>query len=66
MRKCDVSLTVHLSMNLANDELDVQIFNTFFTILYDPTGFIIPDGCIVVINVFKICASSWSLAKVIG
>jgi len=53
-------------MNLANDELDVQIFNTFFTILYDPTGFIIPDGCIVVINVFKICASSWSLAKVIG
>jgi len=30
----DVSLTVHLSMTLANDQLDAQIFNTFITILY--------------------------------
>jgi hypothetical protein len=30
----DVSLTVHLSITLANDQLDSQIFNTFITILY--------------------------------
>ena len=30
----DVSLTVHLSITLANDQLDAQIFNTFITILY--------------------------------
>jgi len=30
----DVSLTVHLSITLANDQLNVQIFNTFITILY--------------------------------
>jgi len=30
----DVSLTVHLSITLANDQLDPQIFNTFITILY--------------------------------
>jgi len=31
----DVSLTVGLvSITLANDELDAQIFNTFITILY--------------------------------
>jgi len=29
-----VSLTVHLSIALANDQLDAQIFNTFITILY--------------------------------
>jgi len=29
-----VSLTVHLSITLANDLLDAQIFNTFITILY--------------------------------
>jgi hypothetical protein len=29
-----VSLTVHLSITLANDQLDAQIFNTFITILY--------------------------------
>jgi len=29
-----VSLTVHLSTTLANDQLDAQIFNTFITILY--------------------------------
>jgi len=28
-----VSLTVHLGLTLANDQLDVQIFNTFITIL---------------------------------
>jgi len=30
----DVLLTVHLSITLANDQLDAQIFNTFITILY--------------------------------
>jgi len=30
----DVSLTVHLSITLANDQLDAQIFNTFIIILY--------------------------------
>jgi len=30
----DVSLTVHLSITLANDQLDAQIFNTFITLLY--------------------------------
>jgi len=30
----DVSLTVLLSITLANDQLDAQIFNTFITILY--------------------------------
>jgi hypothetical protein len=30
----DVSLTVHLSIRLANVQLDAQIFNTFITILY--------------------------------
>jgi len=29
-----VSLTVHLSITLANDQLDAQIFHTFITILY--------------------------------
>jgi len=29
----DVSLTMHLSLTLANDQLDAQIFNTFITIL---------------------------------
>jgi hypothetical protein len=29
-----VSLTVHLSITLANDQLDIQIFNTFITIFY--------------------------------
>ena len=29
-----VSLTVHLSITLANDQLDVQIFSTFITVLY--------------------------------
>ena len=29
-----VSLTVHLSITLANDQLDAQILNTFITILY--------------------------------
>jgi len=28
------SLTVHISITLANDQLDAQIFNTFITILY--------------------------------
>jgi hypothetical protein len=30
----DVSLTVHLSITLDNDQLDAQIFNTFITVLY--------------------------------
>jgi hypothetical protein len=30
----DVSLTVHLSIILDNDQLDAQIFKTFITILY--------------------------------
>ena len=30
----DVSLTVHLSITLANDHLDAQILNIFITILY--------------------------------
>jgi len=30
----NVSLTVHLSITLANDQINVQIFNTFITILY--------------------------------
>jgi len=30
----DVSLAVHLSITLANDQFDAQIFNTFITILY--------------------------------
>jgi hypothetical protein len=30
----DVSLTVHLSITLDNDQLNAQIFNTFITILY--------------------------------
>ena len=30
----DVSLNVHLSITLANDQLDAQIFNIFITILY--------------------------------
>jgi hypothetical protein len=30
----DISLTVHLSITLANDQLDAHIFNTFITILY--------------------------------
>jgi hypothetical protein len=30
----DVSLTVHLSITLANDQLDAQILNTFIMILY--------------------------------
>jgi hypothetical protein len=30
----DFLLTVHLSITLANDQLDAQIFNTFITILY--------------------------------
>jgi len=29
-----VSLTVHLSITLTNDQLDARIFNTFITILY--------------------------------
>ena len=29
-----VSLTVHLSITLANDQLYAQMFNTFITILY--------------------------------
>jgi hypothetical protein len=32
-KNSDVSLTVHLSITLANDQLDAQIFNTFITIL---------------------------------
>jgi len=28
----DVLLTVHLSITLANDQFDAQIFNTFITI----------------------------------
>jgi len=28
-----VSLTVHLSITLVNDQIDAQIFNTFITIL---------------------------------
>jgi len=31
---CNVSLAVHLSITLANDQLDAQIINTFITILY--------------------------------
>ena len=31
---CYVSLTVHLSITLANDQLDAHIFNTFITIPY--------------------------------
>jgi hypothetical protein len=31
----DVSLTVHLSITLANEQRDVQIFNTCITILYE-------------------------------
>jgi len=34
MAFCFVSLTMHLSITLANDQLDAQIFNTFITILY--------------------------------
>jgi len=34
LRYFDVSLTVHLSITLVNDQLDAQIFNTFITILY--------------------------------
>jgi hypothetical protein len=30
----DISLTVHLSITLANDQRDVQVLNTFITILY--------------------------------
>ena len=30
----DVSLTVNLSITLATDQLDAQIFNTFITVLY--------------------------------
>jgi len=30
----DVSQTVHLTITLADDQLDAQIFNTFITILY--------------------------------
>jgi len=30
----DVSCTVHLSITLANDQLDTQIFNKFIAILY--------------------------------
>jgi len=30
----DVSLTVQISITLANDQLDLQIFNTFITVLY--------------------------------
>jgi hypothetical protein len=30
----DVLLTMHLSITLANDQLDAQIFNTFITLLY--------------------------------
>jgi len=30
----DFSLTVHLSITLANDQLDAQIFNAFITNLY--------------------------------
>jgi len=30
----DVSLTVHLSITLANDQLDAEICNIFITILY--------------------------------
>jgi len=29
-----VLLTVHLSITLANDQLDAQIFNTFITVFY--------------------------------
>jgi hypothetical protein len=32
--KIVVSLTVHLSITLANDQFDAQIFNTFITFLY--------------------------------
>jgi hypothetical protein len=31
----DVSLTVRLSITLANEQLDAQILNTFITILYE-------------------------------
>ena len=31
---CDISLTLHLSITSANEQLDAQIFNTFITILY--------------------------------
>ena len=34
-----VSLTVHLGITLANDQLDAQIFNTFITVLYMYTPF---------------------------
>jgi hypothetical protein len=30
----DVLRTVHLSITLANDQFDAQIFNTFITVLY--------------------------------
>jgi hypothetical protein len=30
----DVTLTVHLSITLANDQLDAKIVNKFITILY--------------------------------
>jgi len=30
----DISLMVHLTITLANDQLDAQIFNTFITLLY--------------------------------
>jgi hypothetical protein len=39
-RSFDVSLTVHLSITLANDQLDAQIsLNTFITILYMHVSF---------------------------
>jgi len=33
MSNFDISLTVHLSIALANDQLNVQILNTFITVL---------------------------------
>jgi hypothetical protein len=34
IRNFDITLSVHLSINLIKDQVDAQMFNTFITILY--------------------------------
>ena len=46
----DVSLTVHLSITLANDQLHAQIFNTFITILYMNFRFMFPYIVMITLN----------------
>jgi len=50
----DVSLTVHLSVTLANEQLDAQILNTFIIILYGHLLIVtIPDAVLIQFDLLR-------------